>query len=292
MLDLQPGLWSATFAIVLAISAVVMLFWKRSAIKQTTLVHSWRWACLSIVSIAVVEVTAGILQWSNDSAWLTTLSFVAALSAFCPAMALLGCKRPQDQVWQMAVFSLWVILALPGLRALVLAHGVLHVPAIQAWFMALLLVLGAVNSLPTRFWRSVLLVLVAQGFWLSPYLPLCSLGASTAFRVLGLVAINMALGLLTLGWPRRIAYGNERDAVWIDFRDQFGMLWALRVLERVNATAAHSGWQVRLTWHGFAAVGSNKCIDSQSLQSVTKTLSALLRRFVSKQWIAERLERE
>ena len=42
------------------------------------------------------------------------LDFAAAMIVFCPAMALLGAKRPQDKPWQLIVLSLWGILALPG----------------------------------------------------------------------------------------------------------------------------------------------------------------------------------
>jgi hypothetical protein len=39
--------------------------------------------------------------------------------------------------------------------------------------------------------------------------------------------------------------------VWFDFRDAFGTLWGLRVVERFNDTARRSNWPVRLGWRGF-----------------------------------------
>ncbi|MBI3468144.1 MAG: hypothetical protein HY000_34495, partial [Planctomycetes bacterium] len=41
------------------------------------------------------------------------------------------------------------------------------------------------------------------------------------------------------------------DRVWLDFRDDFGFVWAKRVQDRFNAAAGQLGWPIVLGWSGF-----------------------------------------
>src|SRR5262249_59473752 len=45
------------------------------------------------------------------------------------------------------------------------------------------------------------------------------------------------------------------EAVWFWFRDHWGVVWALRVLERFNRSAEAQRWPLRLSWQGFVAGG-------------------------------------
>ena len=55
----------------------------------------------------------------------------------------------------------------------------------------------------------------------------------------------------SVGRARSSAAIEPLEQLWSDFCDQFGVVWGLRVAERINATAAQNGWNVRLTWHGL-----------------------------------------
>jgi hypothetical protein len=92
--------------------------------------------------------------------------------------------------------------------------------------------------------------------------------------------------------------------VWLDFRDAFGVVWALRVADRFNATAQICGWPVRLGWHGLnvdrglgeanqsaqsdANSTSPAALAGEIGQQMQSTLATLLRRFVSPEWIEQR----
>ncbi len=78
------------------------------------------------------------------------------------------------------------------------------------------------------------------------------------------------------------------DRVWLDFRDAFGAVWGLRVMERMNASAAMLGWPVTLSWQGFLA-NEPGAGNVETPQIVEDSLRTLLRRFVSPAWIDERL---
>jgi hypothetical protein len=85
------------------------------------------------------------------------------------------------------------------------------------------------------------------------------------------------------------------DREWLDFRDRFGALWALRVAERINAAAVGNSWPVRLTWNGYGAVDGWAIPEPDSLppdvrQALQTTKDNLLRRFVAPAWIAKQRE--
>ena len=90
--------------------------------------------------------------------------------------------------------------------------------------------------------------------------------------------------------------------MWLDFRDAYGLVWALRVQERFNATAAKNGWPIRLTWRrmvsadaarlprpGVAARSPDPSATQDHMdEAVARGLASLLRRFVSRKWISQR----
>jgi hypothetical protein len=86
---------------------------------------------------------------------------------------------------------------------------------------------------------------------------------------------------------RNRANANRLDRVWLDFRDAFGVVWSLRILERMNASATMYDWPVTLTWHGFEPRASATHVDTPSI--LEESFRTLLRRFVSPEWIEARL---
>ncbi len=80
------------------------------------------------------------------------------------------------------------------------------------------------------------------------------------------------------------------DRIWLDFRDMFGVVWGLRVAERINDTARRSNWDVRLRWDGFhpdpttASASGFAAADA----AVQIALQNQLRRFVSPDWMEAR----
>jgi hypothetical protein len=79
--------------------------------------------------------------------------------------------------------------------------------------------------------------------------------------------------------------------VWRDFRDSFGTVWGLRVMERMNASAKMYDWPVALEWSGFTNRDSSQG-DVHPPAAVEDSLRTLLRRFVSPGWIDKRLAAE
>ena len=132
-------------------------------VRGTTLTAPWAWAWVALLAVAGVELLAASVAASGPPLWLDAARYLAAVATFCPVMAVLGAKRPQDRAWQIIVASLWGVLSLPALQDLLYHYGQ-PVALDPAWrgFLAILIAVGLVNYLPTRFWPSSILFGMAQ----------------------------------------------------------------------------------------------------------------------------------
>jgi hypothetical protein len=90
---------------------------------------------------------------------------------------------------------------------------------------------------------------------------------------------------------RDVAELQRWNHAWRDFRDWFGTVWGVRVMERMNATAAAHDWPVALGWEGFVwrGDGAERRLAEGQQASAEQSLRALLLRFVSRDWIELRL---
>lgn len=254
----------------------------------STLLGPWCWAVIAVLAISGTELWLALSQppGSTADAW----RFVAATSIFCPLMSLLGAKRPQDQAWHFIVLTLWGMLALPAAEALLLRPGQpLAIIDFRAWFLLALIGLGLLVMLPTRRWLATLLMAGGETIFFWAFLPGVQSASSPWHVVGGLMLFVLAL-LVTLRQLPRQTRGYDR--LWLDFRDAFGSLWGARVLERVNATAVLYDWSIRLGWNGFHRADDPMAqaeIPAEITADLKQTLVNLLRRFVSQQWIDDRL---
>ena len=292
--DWPEAVWQAAGALGLMFLGSSMLLRSRRHLRGTTLLAPAIWAAGSLLAIGGTEL--GLLSTSGGAAsdWAEPLRFAAAMSLFCPTMAVLGAKRPQDKAWQFIVVSLWIVLALPSGEWLLQSGGeAFEIHPARSWFLAILIAIGTVNVLATRFWPSGLLLFVGQLVLLGGYLPLVPRQLPEAIATLvGLGLCIIALALVIVGWPARAAVTLPLDRVWLDFRDMFGAVWGLRIVERLNASARVGGWDVQLRWNGFCKpsgepVGQLAPDQAAQIEDASRTL---LRRFVSPEWIAARLD--
>lgn len=283
---LAPAANSAVLAALTLWSAAALLVrWHR--VRGTTLVTVWYWSLAALLAIALSGFLIGSDANAPPANWALSLRFAAAMGTFCPIMAMLGAKRPQDRAWQFIVLSLWVILSLPAGEWL-LFNGAREIHPARYWFLIVLVGVGALNGLATRGWLSSLLYGLGQLTLIATLAP----GAQT--WPAGDVAPLVALSLLASAWTlaalpiRRSPDLAGLDRLWLDFRDAFGVVWALRVAERFNASVAKYNWPVTLHWHGFLPHDPQADVVVMPA-AVEQNLRGLLRRFVSAAWIDERL---
>jgi hypothetical protein len=280
------GLGAVALGLALAGLIVLLLAWPH--VRQTTLVGPWCWTMGAIAAWAMAAISGAFPAAGR----LTPLGLAAVALSFCPIVALVGAKRPQQRAWNVVVLSLWCILALPAAEASFL-HGGRHVEMgdARAWFLWSLILLGPINFLPTRFWLASLCVAAGQLVAFSPHLALLgsSLVGQPQWTGLALLGLAPLAARFCSGKPS--AAPQRYDRLWLDFRDCFGLLWALRVQERVNAAAEQYGWDIELFWTGFRRRDGSPLttIDPKLEPALRTTLRGLLRRFVSGRWIGERL---
>lgn len=264
--------------------SLVLLYLRRSRFAGTTLVAPLRWTVFCLVVLAVIELAT--LWWTWSESTVSALRYVGATATFCPLMAVLGAKRPQNIGWQFIVASLWGVLILPVGEMLVLWRGgELDEGPARRWFVVILLGVGLSNYVLTRFGIAALAATVGQVLLLLPRLPFNLLAPAWHFSAgIGCLVAAVAIAWFQtrnsrgqLGWNR----------VWQDFRNAFGIVWGLRVMERVNATAKIGGWSCELNWFGFTDLDSDPVNTEHPERE--QAMRTLLRRFVSNDWIDRRL---
>src|SRR5262249_34999481 len=94
-------------AILVAVSFVILFNAVRRA-RGTTLLAPFVWSFISLA--LVVPAYLYLMQpvryfadfYRREGLWL-----IALCSSFCPLLALLGAKRPQNRMWQWIVVSFW-----------------------------------------------------------------------------------------------------------------------------------------------------------------------------------------
>lgn len=288
-LSIAPGAETAA-TYVLVVWLLVGLIWMRARLVGTTLTGPWWWTVIVTVTLGITELVLALT--GADAITVEAWRFVAGVGVFCPLMSLLGAKRPQDTAWHFIVISLWGMLALPAAEGLFLRPGQpLAIIDARAWFLVGLIGLNILVMLPTRRWLAALLVGAGETCLLWSFLPWTNSGTAS-WQVLGGVGCFLAAFVTVTIGHRRAMASAPFDTLWLDFRDAFGALWAVRVLERVNAAAVMYDWPFRLGWNGFHAADNPSApadISPERAKDLRQNMVNLLRRFVSTEWINARL---
>jgi hypothetical protein len=274
--------------------ALVRLGFVRRPLGETTLLPAWGWMVAAASTWTVVEAAAVLSPAGSN--WIAPARLAAAGLSFCPVVAVLGAKRPQHQAWSFVVLAFWAVVMLPAAEAFFLQRGDrLALGDARRWFLWILLLVGPINYVPTRQWAAAISLAAGQFLALSEHLPLVR---QTLFREQYLVGLALACGAVLAGrveTARSNSAANPYDWLWLDFRNLFGLFWALRLQERVNAVAHTSGWPLWLAWSGLRDTEQSRpvtTIDPATEPTLRTSMKGLLRRFVSNQWIAHRLEQE
>lgn len=281
--------------IVLTIAGWVALARLCKGARCTTLFASWCWAGVSLTALATAELAIAWCMQDSLPAWVSHLHYCAAVTTFAPVMAVFGAKRPQNRAWQLIVLALLAILVMPSVQALLFRAGEpLALHTARRWFLVILVGMGLLNYIGTRFSLSTLLFAAAQVVLLGEALPAVGKLDSEWRPAIGLGMGVAGLVLIALRMPRARLSSRPIDRCWIDFRDAFGAVWAWRVLERVNATAAVNNWPARLTWHGMAETQNAErqileSVQADAQRAMLANLKSLLRRFVNVEWIEARV---
>jgi hypothetical protein len=226
--------------------------------------RGWRGTAGTTLRHAVVW---GALAWAGWCGAVLLLSpalrYLALCLTACAGVAVLGARRPGVGAWNLVVAGLLVALCRPFLEG----RGELRLEGAHIFFLACALAVALGNYLPTRQAPAVLVL----GIW--------------AVLELAQVETPPALALLLASAPWLALFssrkqGEDFDGLWRRYRDQFGFVWAQRLREQFNRSAANAGWNVALGWSGLHSIAEGEQPEPERL---LLTLRALLKRFEREQ---------
>jgi len=284
---------------VLALIGLAVIWHTRRHIEGWTLSPAWAWASLMFIGVTLAEfaIVRLTLDYGEPPIWSGALRFAVACLSFCPPMAILGARRPQHQAWGFIVLSLWVILALPALEtALLQPDQPLEIHDARSWFLILLIAIGCINHLPTRFGVSAVLFGLGQVALFSPHLPMwgdfllvrtqlseSDLGTLCVTAGMFLIVIAALLALvLSLKKRNRTGQIDHLDLLWLTYRDGYGAVWSLRVMERMHAI---DSLDATLGWRGFQPSPAEWSTETRA--AVATSFRGLLRKFTPKETAIE-----
>ncbi|MBX3443152.1 MAG: hypothetical protein KF774_12170 [Planctomyces sp.] len=262
----------------------------RRVTDGTTLGTAWRWmlgAAVAWFAAALFEALAGPVAPATAHAW-----YAASVLALCPWIAVLGARRPVVRVWNWFVLAPLAAVLMWPVAVCWMPRGPTHPPLETPTLIGfgVVSVMGFGNYLGTRFALSA--ALSAAAVWMALMSTSRGAGSGEGLRSLACLALLAAAMLAVRRAPRVPTAAFAWDRVWRDVRDTFGMVWANRLTERVNAQAARDGWTSRLTPDGFVAADPARPADlERDLPRIDHTSRWLLQRFVDDAWIDARLSR-
>lgn len=270
-------------------------------VRGTTAVPAAWWSVIAWLAVAA-EMALRSQGRLVEPGYAASMRLVVVALSLCPAMSLLGAKRPQHGVWQFIVASLAVVLALPVGRAVVAMPGSMpDVHVLAEWFMLVLAAVGWMNFIATRRGLAATLVTGGQVVLMRPFLPGLAMDSQITSVIdspaIDCIAVCTAMaGTLVAalqGWlqdgvrqtAKNAAHplANAIDRQFFALRETLGAAWALRIAERFDQIAGGRGWPCRLTFAGLRV--SETGVDDGWQRDARRAFVALMRRFVTVSWL-------
>lgn len=243
--------------------------------RRTSLLQAVNWALLAWISWSMALAAGGEpLTRTYEAA-----SYFALCLTGCAGMAVLGARRPGVTAWNFVVLALLAVNLLP-LAESVLRGGSLELSPFRATCVAGTIAVGILNYLPTRLWLAVASLMLGCGL---EFVALVRPSASETDRLRIIQAGWWALALVPwLGWVAGQGLpmpASAFDQRWLEFRNRFGFVWAQRVRDQFQRSAAHAGWPVVLRWQGLRLRPGAALPSAEVQEAMLATMEALLKRF-------------
>lgn len=212
-----------------------------------------------------------IIAWLAWGAALATqgksVVYAALTLSGCAGVAVFGARRPGAAAWNFVVVGLLAILLLPVAEGAV-TGAIVQLDTIRIFFLIGLLGTLICNYVLTRLGLAAMAFASASALALgrvAEALP-ADLPWSRAAESIALLSVPWAGWWAIRGSNTELFFANR---LWGAFRDRFGAIWALRVMEQFNRSAVHNNSNSRLSWRGAMMVDDG----------ATERLQALLQRF-------------
>jgi hypothetical protein len=236
----------------------------RTPLLPTTLWLGAAWVTAMLVPLALL-LGAAPLPWIHLN--LTLIS--------CTTVSVLGARRPGVGAWNFVTFGLLSVLLLPLLQQL-WSLDTWSLDAIWPVLLGGVIAIGAVNYLATRWGVAALLTSAClYGCLISLAMPGWSLVRQKEWIEACYVGLAVGCWWAWATLARRQPPRTAADALWLDFRDRYGLVWAWRVQDQFNLAARNQGLATELRWSGVQASAPHQDLPG----SAEELLRAVLKRF-------------
>ncbi len=290
--------WSPTLTLFVAFSGIALTprplvrAWKASRGLPLRPMVAWGFVALSFAAGGqMAQFQAMAEPLANGRPVAGSFTYLWSLTTLAALISTLGARKPGHGAWSILMALLVLVLLIPWIEGFGL-HGRsnplsrLRLDAPWSLFYGLLVLAGVTNYLFTRYAGASILIgaglMVEYVALLNPSWP-----PSRRAVLWSLAPFLGAWGILRADWEsrRKSESSTGLPALWLWFRDHWGVVWALRVRERFNRAAEVASWPVRLAWNGVTDPrgGSPGPIPPEAV----RTLEVLLRRFAPADRVAE-----
>ena len=266
-------------------------------LRQTTLPTA-AWCAIVGLMLAAVAQSIELINPAQSTGTVDLGWYFAAVVLLCPGIAVLGARRPGASAWAFFVLlPLVLVLMWPAVASFQVARPAdpieIEVPALVGLGLVLIMsggnYFGTRYTLSTFFYAAAIVLLVAP---MSAAVPDFFPERTTA-RFMASLAILLAIAETNRRSKPVPDDGISRlDVLWFDFMDSFGMVWAKRVMDRINESALHEKWVMQLELHGFVPLAESPTAEEllRTEERIEHTFRWLLKRFVDPEWIDARLQ--
>lgn len=277
---------SSVFGAIALLLAGLLVPMAGPSLRPTTLRGSWRWAIVACLGWAAVAVLTRVTNSPGplDRAW-----YAAAVVTLIPFVHVLGARRPVSRSWNgFVVLPMLAVLGLPLVTSGPWT-GPFEIDLPPLLGFLLVLVMGTGNYFGTRYTLPTLLlacglaVAVVAGSTVRPeWFP--TIPTSRTIAVGSFAIALLSAGRRSTGAPATGDSAADRlDALWREFRDLFGIVWAKRVMDRVNESLAAADCKSRLDLDGIRWTDPD---PATATKVVEETFAWLLKRFADPPWPA------
>ncbi len=275
--------------------AAVGLLRLRPVLRHTTLTTVWPWAWVAWTA----AVVGWVLRMAGSTALVSYMDYFTAVAVLSPPLASLGARRPTCRTWPFFVLlPMFAVLCWPALSVGLATRFArpleLETPAVVMYVVVLIMAMG--NYAFGRLGRSVVifsLLLAGQVSGWSEHLLFFWPPEFQRFFPQA-IAVLLIFGFHQVAESEfdsmfDAAYNDPEDrfdATLREFGELYGLVWWLRLQDRLNVFASQQKWPVR--FEGRLCNWTEPVTESQRAE-IERAFRWLLRRFVDPPWLDARL---
>lgn len=278
--------------------ATIVLVTSIRGLRSTTLLTAGGWSVAGLIAwwSAVLCENLGLTSRSTTD----LLYYLTSVLLLCPGIAVLGARRPGHIAWNFFVLlPLVAVLLWPAVASVPLVGKDvsldLETPPLIGF--VLVTIMGTGNYFGTRFTLPVMLhaatlFLMAGSMWISAT-ELALIPERDFARHMAPIAFMISVVVAALRAGESAEGPGPHERLWLDFVDQFGLVWAKRVMDRLNEAARYENWSAEFQWHGIhREPRATEEERSRTNARMEHHVRWLLKRFVNPEWIEARLTPE